>query len=101
MACSCLLGFVPPISEPSPPASPGRGRFSSPDHAPRGPFFHVRAAHARRRPVRPDRCAATRSATRLGVICLFRRPTPAHAPPPPPPGCRRDAPTGYTTPPPP
>ena len=39
----------------------------SPDHAPRGPFLDVRAAHARRRSIRPDRCAATRSATRLGV----------------------------------
>src|SRR5258707_15674172 len=45
----------------------------SPDHAPRTPFLHVRAAHARRRPVRSDRFAATHSATRLGLICLSRR----------------------------
>src|SRR6266481_4028175 len=35
--------------------------LASPDHAPRGPFLHLRAAHARRRPARPDRCAATHS----------------------------------------
>src|SRR5258705_781280 len=45
----------------------------SPDHAPHAPFLHVGAAHTRRRPVRPDRCAATRNATRLGLICLARR----------------------------
>src|SRR5215470_11586442 len=45
----------------------------SPDHAPQSPFLNVGAAHARRRAVRPDRCAATRSATRLGLICLARR----------------------------
>src|SRR5258708_39845477 len=39
----------------------------SPDHAPWNPFSHVRAAHARRRPVRPDRCAATRKYNAFGV----------------------------------
>src|SRR5258708_3714954 len=52
----------------------------NPDHAPRGPFLHLRAAHARRRPARPDRCAATHSATRLGLICLARRRTGARSP---------------------
>src|SRR5258707_186496 len=52
----------------------------NPDHAPRGPFLHLRAAHARRRPARPDRCAATHSAPRLGLICLARRRTGARTP---------------------
>src|SRR5258708_20543682 len=66
-------------------------RRTSPDHAPRGPFLHVRAAHARRRPVRSDRFAATRSATRLGLICLARRRIGARSPAAHPLGARRSA----------
>src|SRR5258708_7976018 len=64
---------------------------ANPDHAPRGPFLHVRAAHARRRPVRSDRFAATRSATRLGLICLARRRIGARSPAAHPLGARRSA----------
>jgi hypothetical protein len=56
------------------------GEVLSPDHAPLDPFLHVRASRARRRPVRPDRCAATLSATRLGLICLAGRRIGARSP---------------------
>jgi hypothetical protein len=42
--------------------------------------LHVRTERARRRAVRPDRCAATVSATRLGVICLVPRRIGARSP---------------------
>jgi hypothetical protein len=52
----------------------------SPDHAPRGAFLHVLPAAVRRRSVRLDRCASTRCATRLGLICLHRRRVGARSP---------------------
>src|SRR5262245_33893952 len=57
------------------------GYVVSPDHAPHDPFLHVRPTHARRRSDSGGiRCDTTRSATRLGLICLARRRVGARSP---------------------
>ena len=58
----------------------GPSACANPDHAPRLAFLRARLARAGRRSVRLDRCASTRCATRLGLICLDRRRVGARCP---------------------